>query len=202
MARFPQGEPDIAVLAMRIISGLSTLAEELPNPPVPAEELRARFETYNAAMDAIANAQAAVRDLFATKDAALEELVDGMKANLKYAEVAVRHDAGKLAALGWSERKAGTPRPVPGQARSLELMAQGEGWVLLDWKAPTDGGDVAAYKVMRRRRQEGAWEEVRTAVNTEVLLREQERGVTLEFQIVAVNKTGDGTPSNIVMAVL
>lgn len=72
----------------------------------------------------------------------------------------------------------------------------------MDWKAPVDGGAVAAYKVMRRERPAGPWEEVATAVISEATLVEQPRGKELEYRIIAVNKAGDGEPSNTAMVVL
>jgi len=72
----------------------------------------------------------------------------------------------------------------------------------LDWKAPADGGVPAAYKVMRRERPAGAWEEIATAVISEATLVEQPRGKELEYRIIAVNKASEGEPSNTAMVVL
>ena len=83
-----------------------------------------------------------------------------------------------------------------------EAPRQGEGRIFLDWKAPADGGAPGAYRVMRRERPEGPWAETATAVITEATLVEQPRGTEFEYRIIAVNKTGDGEPSNTVMAVL
>ena len=71
----------------------------------------------------------------------------------------------------------------------------------MDWKAPADGGKPNAYKVMRRERPEGSWQEVATAIDSEATLVEQPRGKELEYRIVAINKSGDGEPSNTVMVV-
>lgn len=43
---------------------------------------------------------------------------------------------------------------------------------------------------------------VKTSMNTEITLTGQPRGVQLEYVVVAMNKAGDGPPSNPVMAVL
>jgi hypothetical protein len=43
---------------------------------------------------------------------------------------------------------------------------------------------------------------VATAVISETTLVEQPRGKELEYRIVAVNKSGDGEPSNIIMMVV
>ncbi|MDF1545179.1 MAG: fibronectin type III domain-containing protein [bacterium] len=55
---------------------------------------------------------------------------------------------------------------------------------------------------MRRIRPDGPWEDVATAVITEATLVDQERGKEWEYRIVAINKAGEGEPSNTVMAVL
>ena len=55
---------------------------------------------------------------------------------------------------------------------------------------------------MRRERDGGSWEDVVAAMITEITLVEQPRGKELEYQIIAVNKTGDGEASNTVMVVL
>jgi len=91
---------------------------------------------------------------------------------------------------------------VPGQARTLEAPRQGEGWIFLDWKAPTDGGKVAAYKVKRRQRPSGPWTDAGMAIESEITLSDQARGEELEYRVIAVNKAGEGEPSNTVMAVL
>jgi len=48
----------------------------------------------------------------------------------------------------------------------------------------------------------GSWEEVATAVISEATLVEQPRGKEFEYRIIAVNKAGEGEPSNTAMVVL
>lgn len=85
---------------------------------------------------------------------------------------------------------------------NCDMTLNGEGWVFLDWKAPSDGGKPAAYKVMRRNRPDGLWADVATAVTTEATLVEQPRGIELEYRIIAINKAGEGEASNTAMVVL
>ena len=136
------------------------------------------------------------------KTEALQALTDDMKADLRYAENTVNYDDAKLKLIGWGGRKAKTSLEAPGQTRSLEAPREGEGWVFLDWKEPVDGGAVAAYKIQRRLRPDGPWSDAGMAIESEITLTNQERGKEWEYRVLAVNKAGEGEPSNTVMAVL
>ena len=67
---------------------------------------------------------------------------------------------------------------------------------------PSDGGAVAAYRVESRKQMGGEWQLISMTIDSQVVLADQERGVDLDFQVVAVNRTGKGEPSNIVSAIL
>ena len=81
-------------------------------------------------------AQATAEQTITARDEVVEELVEAMKADLRYAENAVDFDDDKLKLIGWAGRKATTALQPPGQARLLEAPRHGEGWVFLDWRAP------------------------------------------------------------------
>ena len=150
-------------------------------------------------------ARAAAEQSIADKDAALEQLTDALKSDIRYAENTVNFDDNKLKLIGWSGKDTPLILGPPGEVRQLEALKQGAGvggWVFLDWKAPTDGGKVSAYKVQRRQRPEGAWQDVATAIETESTLVDQPKGIELEYRVIAINKAGEGSPSNTVMAVL
>ncbi|MCH9035141.1 MAG: fibronectin type III domain-containing protein [Planctomycetes bacterium] len=65
-----------------------------------------------------------------------------------------------------------------------------------------DGGKVAACKIERRKRPSDPWTDAGMAIGSEITLSNQERGKEWEYRVIAVNKAGEGTPSNTVMAVL
>ena len=157
---------------------------------------------YLNARNNLLTAKATAEQAIADKDGALEELVEALKDDIRYAENTVDFDDDKLKLIGWAGRKARTPLAAPGQARLLEAPKQGAGWVFLDWKAPVDGGKPAAYKVERRLRDGGGWENVATAILTEATLVEQPEKQELEYRIIALNKSGEGQPSNTVSIVL
>jgi hypothetical protein len=202
MARFPKSEAEIAALAQRLIHGLTNGGEDFPSPPASPEELQAALAAYIAAKDATVTADKAAAESYTTKDDALDELVDLMKADIRYAEVAVRDSAEKLRQIGWSAPRGRKSLELPGQVRSLGTLQEGDGWVILDWKEPTDGGRVSAYRVRCKKSNGGSWKDAGMAVETRILLSDQERGVELTYEVVAVNKAGVGEPSNIVTAVL
>ena len=202
MARFPEVEAQVQALAQSIVSGLTANPADYPAPPVIATDLNALLTSYLTLCEDTVAARAAAEQATETKKAALEELITAMKAILRYAEDAVGGDDAKLTALGWGARAASTTLELPGQPRTLEAPSQGEGWVFLDWKKPTDGGAVAAYRIERRERPTGDWSLIAMEIETEGTLNNQERGKDWEYRVIARNKTGDSIASNTVAAVV
>ncbi len=202
MPRFPKKEAEIAALAERLWRGLWKNLPVYPKPPVHFILLRFKSLIYKNRRDGFLAKKAAAEQATADKDQALEELIEAMKADILYAENTVNYDDDKLKLIGWAGKKAKTPLAPPGQVRLLEASKQGKGWVYLDWKAPLNGGRPKAYKIQRRLRGSGNWQDVATAIVTEATLVEQPQKQELEYRIIAVNKAGEGEPSNTVMVVL
>ena len=144
----------------------------------------------------------ASQDNLLSTERGLEELVDAMRAILRYAENTVDFDDAQLALLGWAGRALGIALTAPGQCRNLEASQQGDGWVFLDWKKPIEGGAVASYRIERRERPTGDYMIVGDAHETEKILINQERGKDWEYRVIAVNKAGVSVPSNTVAVVL
>jgi Fibronectin type III domain len=201
MGRFPRSESEIAALALRVVEGLGNAAEEYPNPPVSPAELKEKLDAFNAADTGVVAAKTAYLEQHATKDDALEDLVDGLKADLKYAEVAVREDPEKLNALGWRAARRGAALKPPGETRDITIVSEGDTWVILRWNPPIGGGAVAVYQV-ERKREGDPWADVAMSTVTEALLSNQPRGVEFTYRVYAVNKAGIGQPSGIVTVVL
>ena len=202
MAQFPIREADIKVLAQNIATGLTANAATYPAPPVTAIDLQAVLDSLITLNDEVVAARAAAEQATATKDAGLEELTDAMRAVLRYAEDTVSYNDAQLSLLGWGGKAAPTALAAPGQARMLEIVQEGEGWLSLDWKKPADGGQVASYKIERRERPAGAYALISLALESETTLTNQERGKDWEYRVIAVNKAGEGVASNTVAAVV
>jgi len=202
MARFPSREAEITAAAVKLIEGLTDNPEIFPSPSVPPDELAVTLQRYRDAAEAAAKATAAARDAYSLKDDALEDLTDQMRSDYKYAESVAGRDEGKLLLVGWAARASRNRLQPPAQARDLEVVRSGKGWISLDWRQAPDGGEVAAYEVQVSRPEEGLWQNVGTALDTELLLSNQERGVELEYHVVAVNRAGKANPSNAVRVTL
>ena len=84
---------------------------------MPPTESQAKLDAYNAAKAATVAAETTFREHHAVKDQALEDLVDGMKADLRYPEVAVREQPEKLSRLGWGNRRDASTLQSPGEVR-------------------------------------------------------------------------------------
>jgi hypothetical protein len=200
--QFPKTEAEIRTLAQNIISGL-TNNPNFPSPPISPEQLQARLDKVANSSDAQVMTQAAAKQATDTKQTDFDDLIADMKIVLHHAEDTVHGDDAKLSALGWGGRSAPHALQVPGQPRLLEVLRQGAGWLTLDWKKPADGGAPASYRIERRELTNGsAWTLAGIAIETEATLNDQKHGKEWEYRIIAVNKTGEGEPSNTVTAVL
>lgn len=202
MPRFPKKEAHIVALAEQLSRGLLDNNTIFPFPPIHPILIRMRKMIYLSRRGNFLAAQAAAEAATTAKDEKLADLIDAMKPDLRYAENVTKFNDDKLKLIGWSGKKAKTPLAVPGQARLLEAPKQGAGWLFLDWKAPADGGKPKAYKVQRRNRSAGSWKTVATAILSEITLVDQPKKTELEYRVIAVNKAGEGEPSNTVMVVL
>lgn len=201
MSRFPKAEPDIAALALLVVEGFANAPEYFPNPPVPTADLKIKLEGYQAAAVATAEAERIARERHTDKDEKLEDLADSLRVDLKYAEYAAGEDTEKLAQLGWSPRREGTPLQPPGEVREIELVEEGATWVVIRWKAPLNGGPVAAYR-LERKQDAGPWHDAGITMNTQERFSDLPRGVELNFRVCAQNRAGIGQPSATITVVL
>nr|VFJ96502.1 MAG: Fibronectin type III domain-containing protein [Candidatus Kentron sp. H]VFJ97090.1 MAG: Fibronectin type III domain-containing protein [Candidatus Kentron sp. H]VFK02711.1 MAG: Fibronectin type III domain-containing protein [Candidatus Kentron sp. H] len=200
--QFPDEESKILALARRVSAGLSAHTGTYPAPPVGSEAIDVAVADYVRTKDAVVLAQGALKQAVDDKEAALGALVDRVKQDLRYAENTVHFNDSKLSLLGWGGRRAATPLEAPGQALNLTATEQGNDWITLTWKKPTDGGKVATYKIQRREGSDDAWATVETTLETTITLGSQEAGKKFEYCVAAMNKAGIGQESNTVMAVL
>ncbi len=202
MGKFPSREADVAALAGTMVHGLAENAEDFPECPVSVEVLHEALTRYNAARDTAASADGAAAEAHDEKRDAVDDLSDKMKHVLRYAEIAARDDDAKLRNIGWSGRRDPVKMLPPGPPCTLEVKRQGRGWVYVDWKSPSDGGRVSAYRVLSRTSGETEWKELVLCFESMAVLTDQPQGVDLEFQVVAINKAGESPSGNLVTVAL
>nr|VFJ51182.1 MAG: hypothetical protein BECKFM1743A_GA0114220_1009112 [Candidatus Kentron sp. FM]VFJ51299.1 MAG: hypothetical protein BECKFM1743C_GA0114222_1009512 [Candidatus Kentron sp. FM]VFK08879.1 MAG: hypothetical protein BECKFM1743B_GA0114221_1008411 [Candidatus Kentron sp. FM] len=75
----PRAESKIQSLAHEIVAGLKIHTDLYPSPPISAEDLDKALAAYTDAADAAIDLQAQAEHATATKDEALQTLVDDMK---------------------------------------------------------------------------------------------------------------------------
>ncbi len=200
MPRFPTTEAEIILLCQEMIGGL-------PSSPFTGAsftdgDLKTQLEKFTLKRTEATGSEAAWRQDVGEKNGELDILLDMMKTVLRHAENIAKGDAAQLQQIGWGARSAATALQPPAQPRTLEAPTQGDGFVFLDWKEPIGGGEVAVYKILRRERPAGNFQEVASAFPSEYTLINQPKGVELEYTVVASNRAGDSTPSNTVAVVL
>lgn len=196
--RFPIAEADILALSHSIASGITGNPDKFPQPPVTPETLGNALAAFKTLATASIEAQAAALAATAAKQEALARLVALMKSDLRYAEMISNRDDTTLKTLGWSAPREKKSQAVPGQPLHLKSSVDDQGTLTLTWDAPVDGGRAMAYSVRRRLKAETAWQDIATAMETTISLKNQPTGQTLEYSVVAMNKSGTGLESNTV----
>lgn len=201
MPRFPVKESEIIALAQSIANGMQANPTVFPNPPVSITDLTSETTHCLEVRENVTAAEAALKQQHLNMDANIGGLADMMKDMIKYAELVAKGDAGILALINWGNPAAPTALQPPAQCRAMEIVNQGNGWVHVDWKEPAGGGKVAAYKVQRS--EDGInFTDAFTAMVSEATLFNQPTGKNLIYRAVALNKAGEGMPSNTVSLVL
>lgn len=196
--QYPNTEDSQLALAMRVAQSLSQQANTFPYPPVPIAEMQLLIADYQSKRELADNMTARAQMAAHEKEEALDVLNSALMLNLRYAENEVNFNNEILKLIGWGGRAAPVALQPPGEPRTLEVVRQGEGWIYLDWKEPAEGGKVAAYKVQRSMDGALSWKDAAVTTGGEYTLHNQPRGRNILFQVVAFNKAGEGTPSNVV----
>src|SRR5438093_11021700 len=150
MPTFPIRETEIIALAELAADGFGKMTQDCPAPPVPVADMGARIADYKTALQATTEADMVSQQHHAEKDKALTQIKDGLRANLAYATITARREPGKLAGLGWGPKRDKTPLAAPGEVRNIAMGKQGDGWLILSWEQPGDGGWRAAYQIQRQ----------------------------------------------------
>lgn len=208
MPRYPTQQARILALAEAMIGGYTEHAAMFPNSDVALlQSLRDAYDTTAAAQtEAMATAQLATE----SKQQALTALQAEMKRQLKQSQVDTSDDPEELNYIGWGPRAAEQPLTTPGQPMALKSVSEGAGTLEIGWKRPArgSGGRVRTYIIERRELtidetgDWGRWRQAAISLQTRASLKDQPRGVQLEYRVKAINKAGESQPSNTIAVVL
>lgn len=201
MPKFPKDENSIIALAQKVANGISVNPTIFANPPVAATAMQTDLTAYLAKNNEIQMSKARLMQRTQEKNEILERITDAARENVNYGELVAKGDNAVLEQIGWGNRAASVSLQTPGQCRALEIIGQGDAWVRVDWKEPSEGGKVAAYKVQRSE-DGGSFADAATVTESEAALFDQPTGKRLTYQVVAINKAGEGMASNTVSLVL
>jgi len=211
MAQFPNAEADIVALASAMIAGYTAHPADFPSmdPLTDLVALQAALDGYQTDRQSQIDARAQAKLATVTKGTKLDDLTELMKNDLKLSEVDVADDPEKLTQIGWGPRQDPQPVEAPGQPANLHPVAEGQGMLWLAWDSPaTDSGGPVRNYIIERREQPagggefGVWDIVGTALNNEINLLEQPRGIQMEYRVKAANVGGESMPSNTAAVVL
>jgi fibronectin type III domain protein len=186
--RFPKSEAEIIRLARAISAGLRAHPDLFPSPPFSADEIDQQIDAFLNADETAVVARARAERAIAAMHRAFDRVIETARRQLGHDE----HTPG-------GEDSEATE--APGQTGFLEVVGENDGTVSLTWTAPRDGGDVAIYFIQRRQRDAGGkWKVAAVSFVTEATLSGQESGFEFEYQVIALNRIGEGPASNIVRA--
>lgn len=105
MPRFPEKETDIIALAESLWRGLLSNRLVYPKPPTHSILVRMRARVYRNRRDTMLARQAKAESTITAKNEALEDLIEALKSNIRYAENTINFDDAKLKFIGWSGQK-------------------------------------------------------------------------------------------------
>ena len=199
----PRTEAGKIILGQQLIAGLAADSALDDESPVKSTNLQTRLKSFLAKRDASTAIAAASKTATREKNAELGLYNLDIDQILDFLVMKARTIPGLLDRFGLGEETGRHQTGAPGQPRTLEAPAQGNGFLFLDWKEALDGDEPTHYRVLRRQLpDDGKQEDVGSTNISEITLSNQPRGVELEYCVIAVNRAGESAPSNTVSVVL
>lgn len=210
MAKFPITKSGIRAFARDILGGLQTNAAVFPTPPFEPAPLAAAIAQDQVNQAARMNLAAQLEAAILVENEGLKLVVELSKRELALCEATYRNDATKPALFGWTRVRQGGGGSRIGQPGELRATAQTAGATVLEWSSPSSGrARVQYYKIERQITDPatlkvlepwGQWQ--MSAVQTEIALSDQPRGVEISYRVMAVAATTVSLPTNNVEMVL
>jgi hypothetical protein len=195
---YPNDEDGQIDLARRVAAGLAEQTDIFPTPPIAPDFLKSLIDDFQTKRQIAEDLRQKAQQAFQACNDALQALNSAVKSDLSYAEKTVNFNQNQLQLIGWGGGSASNKHKPPGQCSDLETVKLGNGWIYFDWTEPVNGGKITGYKIMRSSDDGATWETVATSIESEYTLHNQPMLKNLLYRVVAINKAGEGAPSNTV----
>ena len=206
MPRYPTQQAKKLALAEAMIGGYTEHPGLFPSADVPL--LQSMRDAYNTATAAQTEAIAAAHLATEARQAALAQFDAVIRRQLKLSQTDNTANPENLNYIGWGPRAAAQSIEAPGQPLSLKSIDEGAGTLLIKWRRPArgSGGRVRTYIIERREpttdERFDEWRQAGISLETKASLKDQPRGVQLEYRVKAINKGGQSHPTNTIAVVL
>lgn len=215
MVAYPRTQAEILGLVESMIAGYSKHPDDFPSADIA--NLQNARDQYQTASVALANAQAAAIQAANKKAEKLKQLQTITKAQLKRSQVDTMDNPQKLCFIGWGPRVEPRSMQAPRPPANLKIISQGiiggedkKGLLELSWdKSDYLRARFVRYYCIQRRQmavkdgdEQGRWQQVASAINNKILLKDQPVGQRLEYRVKAVNKGGESPPSSTITVTL
>jgi hypothetical protein len=197
MAQYPRRHAQVAALVNQIIGGITEHPDYFPHcDPAPLAAAQAEFLTAN---NELVAANARLAQTAKGKRQAFQQLETVMKQQLKLAQVDCSADPVRLSCLGWASRRDGAAVEPPDQPMELQIADSLDHSLTLHWGKPSRNyhRPINCYQIYRRAvaSPSGPWQLAGTAMEEQITLTHQPTG-RLEYQVTALNRSGESLPSN------
>jgi len=215
MAAYPTTQAEIFGLVKSMIAGYSKHPDDFPSADIAS--LQNARDQYQTASAALANAQAAAKQAANKKAEKLKQLQTVTKSQLKRSQVDTMDNPQKLCFIGWGPRAEPQSTQTPRPPVNLKIISQGiiggeykKGLLELSWdKSDYLKARFVRYYCIQRRQmsakdgdEQGRWQQIASAINNEIFLKDQPIGQRLEYRVKAVNKGGESEASNTITVTL
>ena len=207
MAVFPKLENDITALAEGMVAGFILHPDDFPGVDVAA--LQGILAEYKQARYQQEQLQGQALRATHIKKEKLRQLKRRMRNDLNIAEAHNSAKPDNLTFIGWSVKRPRRPVEPPAMPTDLRIISDSSlpaDEITLSWTCPQSGGPVRNYIIKRRTLnlpgQDTGWQLIDFYYDNLITLKNQPRGVQLEYTVTACNYSGSSVPSNALRVVL
>ncbi len=204
MCQLPRTQPRSVELTEQMINGFTAYPDTFPSADI--EKLQNMLESFNQAKKEFNDCLSMYKQAGEKQKQAFEQLKSVIANQVKTAQVDTADSPVKLGLIGFGERKKKSAINLPAQPELLRVESLAAGVVKLQWQKllKKDSGPVRSFIIESRIMNDkiGNWLLAGTSFDCETILKDQPKGVKLEYRVIAANHSGKSCPSNTLTVIL